>query len=94
VVPRELVEDEHRCERDELVEGRAERMDVMEDAAGDDSVERPWVFELLERDPPVEGPFGSLRVDREHVMTRSRQPGRDAAFLATADLEDAPWGIR
>jgi len=66
----------------------------MEDAAGDDCIERPGIFELLQRDLPVETSLRSMRIDCEHVVTGGRQHRSDAAFVATADLEDPPRRFR
>ena len=64
-----------------------ERIDVMEDAAGDDCIERPGIVELLQGDLPVEGTLGRTWIDREHVVAGGGQRRRDTALVATADLE-------
>jgi len=87
VVPRELVEDEQRSETGELVERRVERLDVMEDAAGDDGLERTGIIKLLECDPAVEGSLGCIGIDREHLIAGSRERGGGAALVAAANLE-------
>jgi hypothetical protein len=61
----------------------------MEDAPGDHGSEWPGIIEVLQRNLPVERTFGSMWVDREHVITRSRERRSDAAFVATTDLEHA-----
>ena len=73
VVPRELVEDQVRRKRRQLVERRPEWIDMVQHAARDNRVEGPGVVELLERHAPVEGPLGSMGVDADHVVARGRQ---------------------
>jgi hypothetical protein len=87
MVPRELVEDEVRRERRQLVECRSQRIDVMEDAGGYDCIERPGIVQLLEGDLPIEGTFRRTWIDREHVVAGGGQRRRDTALVATADLE-------
>lgn len=87
VIPRELVEHQQRCQPGELVQCRPQRMDVVHDAPGDNSVERPRLIELLERDPPIQLPVGRVGVDRKDVVAGCRKCGRDSPFPATADLE-------
>src|SRR5690349_3703142 len=82
VVPRELVDDEQRRERNELVESGLERMDVVQDTSRDDGVEGPWIVELLERHAPVDRAVGRGRVDREHVVAGACQRGCDTAFAS------------
>ena len=52
----EVVDDQERREAGQLVEPRAERLDVVEHAARDHRVERAGVVELLERDAAVAQP--------------------------------------
>ena len=87
VVPRELVEDEKRCETSELVERRSQWIDVMEDAAGDDCVERPGIVQFLQSDLPVKGTLRSMWIDRERVITGGRQCRCNTTLVTTADLE-------
>ena len=87
VVPRELVEDEERRERRELVERRRQRIDVMQDPAGDDCIERAGIVQLLQRDLPIERTLRRTWIDREHVVAGGGQRRRDTALVATADLE-------
>ena len=68
-------------------------MDVMQDAAGDDCIERTGIVQLLQGDLPVEGTLRRTWVDREHVVARGGQRRRDTALDATADLEH-PTGRR
>ena len=87
VVPRELVEDQQRCEPREPVECGAERVDVMQNTARNNCVERSGLVEVFERDLPVERALGSLGIDRQHVVTLRRERRRNAALVTTADLE-------
>jgi signal transduction histidine kinase len=87
VVPGELVEQEERCKPRELVQRRAERMDVVEHAAGDNCVERPRVIELLERDLPIQLASGRIGVDRKDFVAGRCKCGRDSSFPATTNLE-------
>jgi signal transduction histidine kinase len=89
VVPRELVEHQQWRERSELVERRRERMDVMQDAPRDDCIERARIVELVERDPAIERSLWRLRVDRQHVVARTRECGRHTPFVPTANLQYA-----
>jgi signal transduction histidine kinase len=89
VIPGELIEDEQRREPSKLVERRAERIDVVQDAACDRRVERAGLVELLECDAAIERPLRRLRVDCEHVVACSGQLRRDATLVAAADLEHA-----
>ena len=91
VVPGELVQDQQRREHGELVERRSQRMDVVEHTARNDSAERAGVVQLLQRDLPVERPFGRVRIDREDVVARRGKLWGDSSLAATADLEDPPW---
>ena len=93
MVPRELVDDQERRELDQLVERRAERVDVVQDAPGDNGVERLRV-ELLERDAAVERACGCVRIDREDVVARGGKFRGDAALPSAADLENSSWRIR
>src|SRR6266576_3772152 len=80
VVPRELVEDEHRRQPSQLVERRAEGLDVMQDPAGDNPIERTVVVELFERDTAIPGPWRRGGIDRQYVVPGSRELGCDAAL--------------
>ncbi len=62
----------------------------MQDATGDDCIERPGIVQLLQRDLPVERSLRGMWIDREHVITGGRQRRSDPAFTAAADLEDPP----
>ena len=94
VVPGELVEDELRRKRHQLVERRRQRADVMQGEAGHDRVEGPRILELLDGHPSVEGTCGSVRVDRQDLVARSRQGGSYTSFVAAANLEHATWRLR
>jgi hypothetical protein len=89
VVPRKLVDDEQRRERRELVKRRGERIHVVEDSTGDDSVELSYVVELLESDPAIERPFRRMRIDPEDVETRVREIWNDATLVSAPDLQHA-----
>jgi len=89
VVPGEFVEHEQRGQAGELVERGLERVDMVEDAAGDDRVERAGVVELLERELPVQRPDRRGWIDCEDVVTRRGECRSDPALAAAADLEDA-----
>ena len=86
-VPRELVDEQARRERCELVEALAQRVHVMEHAAGDDGIELP--FELLEFAAPEPLPSGALRVDAEDVVAGVGEQRDEPALTAAADLEHA-----
>jgi hypothetical protein len=94
VVPRELVEDENRREASELVERRSQRIDVMQNATGDDCIERPGVVQLLQGDLPVEGTLRGVWIDRDHVIAGGCEHRSDPALAAAADLEDPPRRFR
>jgi hypothetical protein len=87
MVPGELVEDEERSECREFVERRAEGIDVVEDAACHDCMERAGIVEFLHCDLPVEGTFGRVWVDREHVVAGRRKRRCEATLMSAADLE-------
>jgi len=87
VVPRELVEEQEQSEPRKLVKRGSQRIDVMQDAAGDDCIERPGIIQFLQGDLPVEGTLRRMWIDREHVVTSGGQRRCDTAFMATADLE-------
>jgi signal transduction histidine kinase len=93
VIPGELVEHKERCEPRELVQGRPERMDVVENATGDGCVERPRLMKVLERAPSIQLAVGRIGVDSKDVVADRCERGRDAPFRATADLEH-PRGRR
>jgi hypothetical protein len=87
VIPGELVEDEQGRQRGELVEGRREWVDVVEDTLGDDRIERTWVVELLERDLAVERAFRRVRIDGENVVARLGQGRGDATVGSASNLQ-------
>ena len=87
MIPGELVEDQQRGEPPQLVERRAERLDVVQHPPGDDRVERPRLVQLLERDPPVERSLGRLGIDGEDVVAGRGKLARDTALVATAHLQ-------
>ena len=89
VIPGELVEDQQRCERRELVECRVERVDVVEDTPPDDGIERSGVVEVFQCDLAVERTLGSFGIDRQYVVTLRGQLRRNAAVVTAADLEHA-----
>jgi signal transduction histidine kinase len=89
VVPCELVQDDQRREPPELVQGRAERVHVVKDAAGDDRIERPVVVESLERHAPVHGAFRCFRIDRQDVVAGPGERGSHAPLAPATDLEHA-----
>src|SRR5215510_15784516 len=62
---RELVQYEEGREPPELLERRLERVNVVEDAHRDRSVEWAGVVQLLERHLPEDRPRGGFRVDRD-----------------------------
>ena len=81
VIPGELIDDQQRRESRQLVECRTEGIDVVEDAAGDDRVERAGVGELLERDPPIGRTVGCPRVNRQDVVAARDKSGRHPAAV-------------
>ena len=89
VIPGELVDDDERCERCELVEGGAERVDVVQHPPCGRSVEAVRIIELLERDTAIVRTCRSIGIDREHVVARSRELRGDPSLRAAADLENA-----
>jgi signal transduction histidine kinase len=87
VVPRELVQDQHRSEPDELVERPSERVHVVQNAAGDDGVERAVLVELLERHAPVQRSLGGVGIDGEDVVACVSESGCDTALFPAANLK-------
>ena len=67
---------------------------MVQDPPGDDGVERTRVVQLFERDLPVQGTGWGLGVDRENVVARRGERGRDTTLTAAADLEHAAWRRR
>src|SRR5206468_1175514 len=86
MVPGELVEDEERRERDELVERRGEWMNVVEDTSCYNGVERSGVVELLEGDLLVELALRRIWIDREDVVARTGQCRSDASVAPAPQL--------
>ena len=64
-------------------------MDVMQDAARDDRIERTGIVQLLQSDLPVERSLRGVWIDREHVVTRGCERWGNTALAAAADLEHA-----
>jgi hypothetical protein len=94
VVPGELVEDEDRGQLNEFVERRPQRVHVVQNAAGDDRVERARIVELLEGHAPVERAVGSVGVDRNDVEAGDSKCGSYTSFPSAANLEDPTWRLR
>jgi signal transduction histidine kinase len=90
VVPRELVQDEQRRQPPQLVERRPERMDVMQDPAGDDRIEGAVVVQLFQRDAAVQRARRRVGIDGEDVVAFPREVGGDAALTPAAHLEHTP----
>ena len=88
VVPGELVQDEQRRQRGELVQRRAERVDVVEDPPCHDRVEGPGVIQFLDRHAAVERPLRRIGIHGEHVVTGLVQSRSDATLPPAPDLED------
>ena len=88
-LPRELVEEEQRGQPRHLVQRLTERLDVVEDALGNDGVEPGRLLELLQRDLPEPLALRRLLVDRDRVVAGIDQGRRDAAGAPAADLQHA-----
>src|SRR5438874_1938205 len=76
-------------ERRKLVERGPERMDVMQDSAGDNHVEETGLVELFECDLTVERSARRSRVDCEDVVAGRCEGGRHPTLAAAADFEHA-----
>src|SRR6266850_3706702 len=66
-----------------------ERIHVVENSTGDDSVEGSYVVELLESDPAIERPFRRMRIDPEDVVTRVCEIRNDPTLVSAPDLQHA-----
>src|SRR5207245_215394 len=88
LLPGELLEDQERREPRKLVEGRLERVDVMEDTLADDCVERTAV-ELLERDCVEARARRRAWIDANRVVTGLDERGRDPTVRPAPELEHA-----
>ena len=86
VVPGELVDQEERRERDELVERRVERVDMVEDPSRNRGVERLRFLELLERRAPIRRLGRCVGIDREHVVARRHERPGDPSLGPAPNL--------
>ena len=84
-VPRELVHDEQRRESGEPRDRLVERIEVMDDAPGDDGVE--LALHLAKVDLTETRSRRRARVDADRVVTRVDERRHDAAAIAAPDFE-------
>src|SRR5579864_1676346 len=91
-IPRELVDDQQRRQRREPVDGLAEWIEMVDDAARDDRVER--AVHLAEVRLPEARPRRRARIDADRDVARVDERRDDAAPVAAPDLEHTRRSLR